>query len=77
MHTIEERGVAGASLESLRHLAAHFGLVFEPLLAVLHLAAKIGAGIEPVARCVLRFVAGGVQVVKSVRQPIQRIGIKR
>ena len=64
-------------LERLGDLAAHFGLVVETALAVLHLAAQVGAGVEPEPRRVLRLVAGAVEVVQPVGEPIQGVGVDR
>ena len=76
MHAVEQRGAARELLQDLAHLHPHLALVIEPLLAVLHLAAQVGAGIEPEPRRVHGLVAGAVQVVESIGQPVQRVGVR-
>src|SRR5450759_2737705 len=77
MLAIEEGGATGEFIENLGHASTHFVFVFKPFLSLFHLSPQIGSGIEPIARRLLRFVAGGVQVVQLIRQPVQGIRIKR
>ena len=76
MHAIEECRVANDTLQGVCDLPAHLGLVVETSLAVFHLTTKIRAGVEPEARCVLDLVAGSIEIVQSVREPIERVRVQ-
>ena len=73
MHAIEECRVANHALYGVRDLPAHLGLVIEPPLAILHLAAQVRSRVEPEAGRVLGLVTGGIEVVQSVGEAIERV----
>ncbi len=74
---IEECRVPRPQLQNIGDFSAHFGFFIEAAFAVFHFAAQVGACVEPEPRCILRLVAGTVQVVQPVRQPVEGIRIHR
>jgi hypothetical protein len=79
MRAIEEGRVTLASfLTNLRHAPAHFASLSSNRFLRSSISRRRLARVSnQITRRFLRLVAGGIQVVELVRQPVQRVGIER
>ena len=75
MHTVERGESADQLFQDFPYFGVHVAFVVKTFFAIFHFATQIGARVEPVSCRLLRPVAGTVQVVQTVGQPAENVGI--
>ena len=73
MNSIEESRSGSECLGDLCHPSTNIRFVIEAFFSLLHFATQISADIEPIPRCLLRLVAGGIEIMQLVNEAIEGV----